>query len=77
MKTTLMLLKLIILGHIHYLTPCIKPISEVFTYVIIVDKREVLTVYFEHIHVIMLCLVFLGELPFCFKSEKFWVICII
>ena len=33
------------------------------TYVIIVDKREVLKLYFEHIYVLLLCLDFPGKLP--------------
>ena len=39
------------------------------TYVIKVDKREVLRLYFEHIHVLLLFLVFPGKLPLCSQSE--------
>ena len=39
------------------------------TYVIKVDKREVLRLYFKHIHVILLFLVFSGKLPLCSESE--------
>ena len=33
------------------------------TYAIKVDKREVLRLYFKHIHVLLLFLVFPGKLP--------------
>ena len=39
------------------------------TYVIKVDKREVLMLYFEHIYVLLLFSVCLGKLPLCGKSE--------
>ena len=39
------------------------------TYVIKVDKREVLRLYFEHIYVLLLFLAFPGKLPLCHKSE--------
>ena len=39
------------------------------TYVIKVDKREVLRLYFKHIHVLLLFLVFPGKLPLCSESE--------
>ena len=47
------------------------------TYVIKVDKREVLRLYFNHIHVLLLFLVFPGKLPLCSQSESFSVISII
>ena len=47
------------------------------TYVIKVDKREVLRLYFEHIYVLLVFLDFPGKLRLCRKSEQFWVICII
>ena len=47
------------------------------TYVIKVDKREVPRLYFKHIHVLLLSLVFPGKLPLCSQSESFWVISII
>ena len=40
-----------------------------FTNVIKVDKRKVLRFYFEHIHVLLLFLVFPGKLPSCSQSE--------
>ena len=46
-------------------------------YVIKVDKREVLKVYFEHIYMLLLFSVFPGKLPLCDQSEEFWVISII
>ena len=46
-------------------------------YVIKVDKREVHRLYFKHIHVLLLFLVFPGKLPLCSQSEQFWVISII
>ena len=46
-------------------------------YVIKVDKREVLKLYFEHIHMLLLFLVFPGKFPLCGQSEEFWVISII
>ena len=39
------------------------------TYLIIVDKREVLSLYFTHIYVLLLFSVFLGKLPVCGQSE--------
>ena len=39
------------------------------TYVIKVDKREVLRLYFEHIHVLLLFLVFPGKLPLGSENE--------
>ena len=39
------------------------------TYVIKVDTREVLRLYFKHIHVLLLFLVFPGKLPLCSESE--------
>ena len=39
------------------------------TYVIKVDKREVLGLYLKHIHVLLLFLVFLGKLPLCSQNE--------
>ena len=38
-------------------------------YVIKVDKREVLRLSFEHIHVLLLFLVFPGKLPIHSQSE--------
>ena len=38
-------------------------------YVIKVDKREVLRLYFKHIHVLMLFLVSPGKLPLCSENE--------
>ena len=46
------------------------------TYVIKVDKREVLRLYFKHICVVLLFLDFLGKLPLCRKRGRFWVITI-
>ena len=44
--------------------------SDMFlTYVIKVDKREVLRLYFKHIHVLLLFLVFPGKLPLYGESE--------
>ena len=39
------------------------------TCVIKVDKKEVLGLYFKHIHVLLLFVVFLGKLPLCSQSE--------
>ena len=39
------------------------------TYVIKVDKREVLGLYFKHIHMLLLFLVFPGKLPLSSKSQ--------
>ena len=51
--------------------------SDMFlTYVIKVDKREILRLYLKHIHVLLLFLVFPGKLPLCSQSESFWVISI-
>ena len=47
------------------------------TYVIKVDTREVPRLYYKHIHVLLLFLVFPGKLPLCSQSESFWVISII
>ena len=47
------------------------------TYVIKVDTREVPRLYYKHIHVLLLFLVFPGKLPLCSQSESFWVIFII
>ena len=41
------------------------------TYVIKVDKREVLRLYFKHIFVVSLFLDFPGKLPFCCKWNNF------
>ena len=38
-------------------------------YVIRVDKREVLRLYFKHIYVLLLFSAFLGKLPLYGKSE--------
>ena len=38
-------------------------------YVIKVDKREVFRLYFKHIYVLLLFLVFPGKLPLYGKSE--------
>ena len=46
------------------------------TYVIKVDKREVLRLYFKHICAVLFFLDFLGKLPLCRKRERFWVISI-
>ena len=46
-------------------------------YVIKVDKRELLRLFFEHIYMLLLCLGFPGKLPLCGQSEKFWAISII
>ena len=44
--------------------------SDMFlTYVIKVDKREVLRLYFEHIHVLLLFFVSPGKLPLWGESE--------
>ena len=43
------------------------------TYVIKVDKTEVLMLYFKHICVVSLFLDFSGKLPLCCKRELFWV----
>ena len=47
------------------------------TYVIKVDEREVLRLYFKHICAVSLFLDFPGKLPLCRKRERFWVISII
>ena len=39
------------------------------TFVIKVDKREVLRLHFKHIHVLLLVLVFPGKLPLWGESE--------
>ena len=39
------------------------------TYVIKVDRREVVRLYFKHIHVLLLFLVFPGKLPLYGESE--------
>ena len=39
------------------------------TYAVKVDKREVLRLYFKHIHMLLLFLVFLGKLPLYSQSE--------
>ena len=41
------------------------------TYVIKVYKREVLRLYFENIHVLLLVLVFTGKLPLCIENNNF------
>ena len=41
------------------------------TYVIKVDKREVLRLYFKHIHMLLLFLVFPGKLPLVVKVNNF------
>ena len=41
------------------------------TYVIKVDKREVPRLYFEHIQVLLLFLVFPGKLPYAVKVNNF------
>ena len=46
------------------------------TYVIKVDKREVLRLYYKHICVVLLFSDFLGKLPLCHRRERFWVISI-
>ena len=49
-------------------------------YVMKVDKKEVHILYFKHIDVLLLFLVFPGKLPLCgpcSQSEEFWVISII
>ena len=46
-------------------------------YVMKVDKRELLRLFFEHIYMLLLCLIFPGKLPLCGQSEKFWAISII
>ena len=51
------------------LIPLIRPISYILTYVIKIDKREVLRLYFKHIHVLLLFLVFPGKLPLYSQSE--------
>ena len=43
----------------------------VLTYVIRVDKREVLRLYFKHIHMLLLFLVFPGKLPLAVKVNNF------
>ena len=45
---------------------------EIFlTYVITADKREVLRLYFEHICVLLLFMVFLGKLSYAVKVNNF------
>ena len=44
------------------------------TYVIKVDKREVLRLYFKHIYVLSLFSVSPGKLPLCSQSEELWLI---
>ena len=39
------------------------------TYIIKVDKREILMLSFKHIHVLLLFLVFPGKLPLWGESE--------
>ena len=39
------------------------------TYVIQVDKREVLRLYLKHIYVLLFFSVFPGKLPLCSQSE--------
>ena len=39
------------------------------TYVIKVDKREVIRLYFERVYVLLLFSVLQGKLPLCGKSE--------
>ena len=39
------------------------------TYIMKVDKREVLRLYFMHIHVLLWFLAFPGKLPLCGESE--------
>ena len=39
------------------------------TYVIKVDKREVLRLYFKHIHVVLLFSVYPGKLPLYSQNE--------
>ena len=41
------------------------------TYVIKVDKREALSLYFMHIHMLLLYLVFPGKLPLAVKVNNF------
>ena len=41
------------------------------TYVIKVDKRDILRLYFKHIHVLLLFLVFPGKLPLLVKVNNF------
>ena len=41
------------------------------TFVIKVDKREVLRLYFKYIHVLLLFLVFPGKLPLFSQSESY------
>ena len=59
------------IDHMHYLPPPPPPRSGQFhvfvTYVIKVDKRKVLRLYFEHIYVLLLFFVFPGKLPLCHK----------
>ena len=40
-------------------------------YVIKVDKREVHRLYYKHIHMLLLCLVFPGKLPISVKVNNF------
>ena len=53
----------------HYLTPGSGQIHTFLTYVIKVDEREVLRLYFKHIYMLLLFLVFPGKLFLCHKSE--------
>ena len=52
-----------------FLTYVIKVDKREVTYVIKVDKRKVLRLYFKHIHMLLLFLVFPGKLPLCGQSE--------
>ena len=45
------------------------PFKTFLRYVIKVDKREVPRLYFKHIHMLPLFLVFPGKLPLCDQSE--------
>ena len=44
------------------------------TYVIEVDTRELVRLYFKNIHVFLLFLVFPAKLPLSSQSEQFWLI---
>ena len=54
-----------ILAHIHHLTPGSCQFEMFLTHVIKVDKREVLRLYYKHVHVPLLFLGFPGKLPLC------------
>ena len=58
-----------ILTHIPFCPSGSGQFDMFLTYVIKVDKTEVLRLYFKHIHVLLLFLVFLGKFPLYGESE--------